>query len=49
VWEYLKKVPWYEFFMGGQGPSKPKEAKADRDEGQGSRTREEARRGVLTS
>jgi hypothetical protein len=28
-------MPWHEFFMGGQGPSKPRKGKADRDDGQG--------------
>jgi hypothetical protein len=41
---YDYKVPWYEFSMGSQGPSKLREGKADRDEGQGSKTREGAER-----
>jgi hypothetical protein len=38
VTEESHKVPWYKFSMGGQGPSKPREGKADRDERQGSGT-----------
>jgi hypothetical protein len=34
------KVLWHEFPMGGQGPSKHREGKTDRDEGQADRTRE---------
>jgi hypothetical protein len=34
------KVPLYEFSMRGQDPSKHREGKADRDEGQGSGTGE---------
>jgi hypothetical protein len=36
------EVPWYELTMGGQGPSKHREGKADRDEGLGSGTGEGA-------
>jgi hypothetical protein len=39
--ECYKKV-WYEFPKGGQGPSKHREGKAHRDEGQGGWTREGA-------
>jgi hypothetical protein len=35
VTQESNKVPWYEFPMGGQGPSKHREGKADRDEGLG--------------
>jgi hypothetical protein len=40
VTEESHKVPWYKFSMGSQGPSKPREGKAGRDEGQGGGTRE---------
>jgi hypothetical protein len=38
----VPKVSWFEFPMGGQGPSKHREGKADRGERLGSRTGEGA-------